>query len=692
MTSRGVCGMDNSAEDRSQEKSTEPRCCWPSKELRNEHPELLEDYECPHTAKHQVGDKYYCIFHLPLEEKRRDPALAEEFERAFDCLFFFTDDRDFSGFEFPDKSNFDEWDFSLQVKVGDNTDGQQKRYRPSVFFTLASFGDEVSFFQTIFGDGVSFFNASFKGQSNFFAATFSKIVYFGSVEFKGFAVFEHVTFGAYTLFRSATFQEVVSFDGATFREDVRFHSTTFRGKSSFENVVFGDNSVFLGATFERETTFSGSTFGGDLAFGQPDGKEKAIFENKSSFTLAVFQGAVRFYHGVFKGDTSFEGADFWDTAIFVNAIFMSEAVFINARFGEVSRFDQAEFYKSVNFAQIGGWKRTRNLYVNSMNDKDEKASRHKGTAQWAPPDLSFHQTKFHGAAYFQTSDLSKTLFQQVNLRYVSFFLSKISETRFISCEWGSGFENPKGYLSCGGGWVWPRWLRPRMLFDEILLRKHHLNKKSIILIPRHKLEEEIEEKSRRIKIKATEIQVREEALKEYSVNPAGKLPRWVEHDLSKLSMERRGAYFRPSDIESEALQLKESLERTKDPIPAGDFHFSAMEMKRYQAKDQGRLGPRFGLWWYKILNGYGVRPGRAFVWFISTIVLSFVLFITWGDKCLWQAIFASLAHSLPLKAASTASRLGNGSNPADWIGLGETIVGTSLFSLFLLALRSRFRR
>ena len=148
----------------------------------------------------------------------------------------------------------------------------------------------------------------------------------------------------------------------------------------------------------------------------------------------------------------------------------------------------------------------------------------------------------------------------------------------------------------------------------------------------------------------------------------------------------------PSDIEALALQLKESLERTKDPIPAGDFHFAAMEMKREQAKDQKRKWRARGLWIYKMLSGYGERPVRAFIWFLCTIAIATLLFTLFGDKCFWQALFSSFQHSLPFKVASTVSGALDGSEPSHWIGLGETFVGSFIFTLFGLALRRRFKR
>ncbi|MBU0516102.1 MAG: hypothetical protein KJ621_15170 [Proteobacteria bacterium] len=146
----------------------------------------------------------------------------------------------------------------------------------------------------------------------------------------------------------------------------------------------------------------------------------------------------------------------------------------------------------------------------------------------------------------------------------------------------------------------------------------------------------------------------------------------------------------PSDVEILALQLKESLERTKDPITAGDFHFSAMEMKLARAMDDKRYFRAFGLWLYRILSGYGERPARAFVWFLLTIFGAALGFALPDFACPWESILKAISHSLPFKMG--ALDVGQHSLVDRWIIAVETIIGTSLFAIFILALRRRFRR
>jgi hypothetical protein len=173
----------------------------------------------------------------------------------------------------------------------------------------------------------------------------------------------------------------------------------------------------------------------------------------------------------------------------------------------------------------------------------------------------------------------------------------------------------------------------------------------------------------------------------------------------------------PGDVEVVALQLKQSLEATREPIAAGDFHFCAMEMKRLKASEDGRGARAAALWLYKMVSGYGERYGRALGW-LGLLVLAFAGLYGWAggfdllppngqgagagpvkeaaDKAANQVpvwsdyLLHSLQNVLPFKfsrhyleATGAAAR---------WLSFAETLIGTSLFAFFVLALRRRFKR
>ena len=236
----------------------------------------------------------------------------------------------------------------------------------------------------------------------------------------------------------------------------------------------------------------------------------------------------------------------------------------------------------------------------------------------------------------------------MDLSNLSFLHSDISQTKFIACDWGSGYENKKFTERKPSTAGWFHFRRPRLLRDELDWRK-----------------------------------AIQKAEPEAGDPTAG-------------------------DIEVLALQLKQSLEATKDPIAAGDFHFAAMEMKRERAKEQGRKARARTLWAYKMLNGYGERYGRAFVWVVLTWLVFAAAYACLGCprpagegsidalmsaewwETLGYSLYYSLENLLPFKFSSHF--LKPEGTATHFIAAIETLFGTTLFTFFVLALRRRFKR
>jgi hypothetical protein len=164
------------------------------------------------------------------------------------------------------------------------------------------------------------------------------------------------------------------------------------------------------------------------------------------------------------------------------------------------------------------------------------------------------------------------------------------------------------------------------------------------------------------------------------------------------------------------LQLKQSLEATRDPITAGDFHFAVMEMKLEKAKAAKRFWRSVGLTLYKFINGYGERYARTLMWLALLVVIWTGLYSWNGEfvpsewtcrevvkaiagaktidlpppNTIWEYLLFALQNILPFKFGHPVF------NPCStWakaLTFAETFIGTSLFSLMLLAMRRRFKR
>ena len=254
------------------------------------------------------------------------------------------------------------------------------------------------------------------------------------------------------------------------------------------------------------------------------------------------------------------------------------------------------------------------------------------------------------------TDLSRTKFHHIDLSNLSFLHSDISETKFVACNWGEGYENKKFTERSLPEKNWWQKARNLFLFRRPCLLRDELNWRQDI----------------------------------------------YEKNLWQPDPPTTG------DIEALALQLKQSLEATRDPIAAGDFHFAAMEMQREQANEKGRKARARTLWCYKMLNGYGERYGRAFMWVVLTWLIFTVGYALLGEISLTdkkatgclagcgiganlgRAALYSLQNLLPFKFSSNFLTVSN--TTVYLLSMFETLFGTTLFTFFVLALRRRFKR
>ena len=771
------------------------QCKWPGPDSKVPEYEI-EDRRCQREA-HPGHD--FCLFHLPLQEKNQDPGLRREFARKFRGLYE-QGKWDFTGFEFPDKMNMEEWDFRLphekegrDPQEGENTRpvdfsfarfGDQASFESAHFGDLASFnsarfgyqasfwgarfGDEASFMNAIFGDQARFSSARFGDQARFMNARLGKQAGFSSARFGDEASFYKALFGDDARFMNAIFGDQARFWDARFGDDAGFGDARFGYQASFWGTRFCDEASFMRARFDDGVSFFEAHFGDearfwDAHFGDQAGFEDARFGDEASFSSARFDDGVSFFETHFGDDASFSSARFGDDTRFDYAHFGDQADFESTRFGDQARFeiahfgDDASFYKACLGDDASFYKARfgdeASFESAEFGDKVSFVNAHFGDSAWfvqttfegtvdwrgvqgrerayaaqggpqgqeqsfsgelfrpAAPKLIFENTTFDGPAWFYNLDLSRARFEQVDLGKVSFWKSQISRTKFIVCTWATGLENRRFLRHLENHKTGEQekeknqrpWLerrapllrlrRPRLLFDELLWRRQRVKEKPI----------------------------------NDALDPFGWLWQALWRGLPEQQTELPKSpddykNIQPGDIEVLALQLKRSLEDTKDPITAGDFHFAAMEMKREKARDQGRRGRAGVLWLHKMLNGYGERYGRTMVWIALLVALSAVAYWWIGEDGLKYApeaaptggLLSTLIGLLPIKLSSAGHiapldylsfamqnvlpfKFGHpillAAKP--WVRLlcfGETFIGTSLFTFFVLALRRRFRR
>jgi hypothetical protein len=450
------------------------------------------------------------------------------------------------------------------------------------------------------------------------------------------ATFIDVTFEKDADFRYATFTEVANFLDATFRQNAHFSSATFT-QGAVINATFWQDADFSRATFTKNAIFVGATFTQDADF------SGATFTQDANFLSATFTQNAGFSLATFKQGANFSLATFTQSADFSSATFTQNADFDLATFTQSADFRRATFTRNAgfvrtNFHGMTNWRGCRFL------DQAEFRltvfeSKNPGTSS-----AVFSLAKFAkpGEVMFDNVDLSRALFHNCDVSQVWFT---------PSVQWAKRDDN-----------------RGLAVFEET--------------IP---LEQE---------------------------------------DASVLQRDGQRDYRAVAQIYQ---QLKKNYDSRLDYWTANEFHFGEMEMKRLAGPTDGpllglrrRWHPRMSLVaLYRWASEYGNSYGKPMLWLLATLVLfAAVLPLpgaglkrqgakqaetyasvwnvqkSYGEN-LWTEARLVGKGAITSVDAATFQKSAEYAPAYPWgrvLAIFETLLTSSLFALFLLALRRQFRR
>ena len=144
-------------------------------------------------------------------------------------------------------------------------------------------------------------------------------------------------------------------------------------------------------------------------------------------------------------------------------------------------------------------------------------------------------------------------------------------------------------------------------------------------------------------------------------------------------------------------QLKKNYEEQRDYPGAGDFHYGEMEMTRRQQWKESKYFSWFLTWAYKLLSGYGERPGRAIAWALGILLVPAFCYywfgITLNRPSGWffpRSLTDSLIQSLGYMTFRVSETPVEGWAKA--LMVLQALFGPVQLALTALALRRRFRR
>jgi hypothetical protein len=422
-----------------------------------------------------------------------------------------------------------------------------------------------------------------------------------------------------------------------FQAICRFNKAIFSEGANFNQATFTQNANFGEATFTKGANFSSATFTKDadfyvVTFMQDADFRQAIFAQKADFCAATFMGYADFRGATFTQDANFGAATFTRQATFGDATFTQDAHFYNATFAQAARFAHTKFYGTAD------WERSRFL------DRADFSHTKFEPRMTEEPSAVFTRARFFkpDEIVFDDVDLSRALFHNCDVSQIWFP---------SSVRWRKRGDN-----------------HGLVVFDEMFL-----------------LEQEF----------AKELQ-------------------WYEQ-LDYRSVEQ--IYH----------QLKKNYDFRLDYWTANEFHYGEMEMKRLAVPSDGRLlGLRRWLHrklslvaLYQYASDYGNSYGKPMLWLLGTLVLFAALLPLPGvglmqqgarqaetyasvwdlqknyRENLWPEVRLVGKGAITSVDAATFQRSAEYAPAYPWgrvLAILETLLTSSLFALFLLALRRQFRR
>jgi hypothetical protein len=419
------------------------------------------------------------------------------------------------------------------------------------------------------------------------------------------------------------------FGGFVFPE-LNFTDRRFHAKCDFENCIFTQKATFLRARFDQEAEFAGTTF---EALANFDG---AQFELRADFLAATFQDRSSFSHARFSRDVTFLGATFVKEAAFWATVFSGEADFAATTFALSANFTKAGFLGMAkwNYASFQGGAKFKEVKFEAPEE--------------VGPCATFEMASF--------SRPETVLFDEVNLSRVMFHNCDVSGVWFASVVWGRRPTNAG-----------------IQLYEEIIPKENS------------------------------------QAQRVFKNGKDGG------RDYPLVAQTYQ--------------QLKKNYDGRLDYWTANDFHYGEMEMKRLAVPTSGRwLALR--RWWHKHLSlvafyKYGSNYGNDYwkpIWLLIGVLVVTALLLPWiglqsqhaeaktsdaaityasvwkygptAEKLWWEA---GLAGEAFLTSVDTAMfQKSPEYAPAYPLGrvltIGETLLTSTLFGLFLLAIRRQFRR
>ena len=469
-------------------------------------------------------------------------------------------------------------------------------------------------------------------------------------------VFPHANFS------KREFRAICRFEGADFTQDAHFNEATFTQNAYFGEANFKRRAIFHKATFKQNANFSSATFTQDAIFWS------ATFTRNAELGGATFTQKADFREATFTQKASFFEATFLQYADFSDATFTQNVCFQEATFTQKADFEKTKFHGTVD------WHRCRFL--------DQAEFRHTKfePKEEGTPSAVFSLAKFAkpGEVVFDDVDLSRVLFHNCDVSQVWFT---------SSVRWGTRKNN-----------------RGLAVFDETIPHEHEFT--------------EGLQRRRQRDHRARDYRAVAQIYQQLKKNYDSRLDYWTanefhfgEMEMKRLAGPARGRLFRGEWLRRHGHNIKLFRNAVLWRIQVRQ---QFMKLRRWWYRNLGFVA------WYRRASDYGNSYRKPLLWLLGLIFILFPLLLplpgvglirqgttqaetyatNWNfQKGYGENLWAKrdlVGNSMIASVDAATFQKNPEYAPAyPWgrvLAIFETLLTSSLFALFLLAIRRQFRR
>lgn len=533
--------------------------------------------------------------------------------------------------------------------------------------------------------------------SNYFNApsiNFDQCFFLDGADFSGtnFQGKEHINFDY------CVFEKEARFDNSAFTRGASFKLTRFHGNCSFTKCKFNKIIDFFGATFTRQTNLNMMTVNDaeEIIF------SFARFEAPANFRLSTFHAKeTKFEHALFTDIASFHITKFLSLN-FQGTTFRKEAFFIGAEFKNTIKIDRCTFKNDVDFSHLTAYKKLSIFNTKFTNTPRVDFSNAKINC------LNIDKSMFSGIVKFtRTTILSHFRITNTELREsvlisdCKFFMSfSVYRTIFYHTlqidrtQFGIILNFTKNIFH-KNIFFWSCKLPNPEAYSVISFARSHGIDGATITIENASLDT----------FRTFDVE-----LELFKFNNC-KWPK--DKDGFSIVFEENAPHqhLQHKTLEVVYRKLKKGSLASRSEFQASDWHYKEKEHAEInlnqESNDRSWRSHLFKATYflYGLFSGYGEKPERALSWLITALALPFTtytvsaiiqtgLHISIDWELFKTVVYKSFLYIPLLKMPSPAplyTKINLSSFEFIMIALSQISI-TILTTLFLLALRNRFRR